>query len=59
MLLYHHYLHKGCENTVVQALRSQNIDTKVVTRYIGSVMLWSQSRVGAWRHGCLRHRGEG
>ena len=32
MLLYHHYLHKGCENTVVQALRSQNIETKVVTR---------------------------
>ncbi|XP_037080752.1 NAD kinase 2, mitochondrial-like isoform X2 [Pollicipes pollicipes] len=33
MLLYHHYLHKGCENTVVQALRNQNIDTKVVTRF--------------------------
>ncbi|ROT72558.1 hypothetical protein C7M84_009053 [Penaeus vannamei] len=33
MLLYHHYIHKGVENTVNSVFRAAGIETKVVYRF--------------------------
>lgn len=44
-LLYHHYVHKGCENTVVHALKERGVDTLLVNRfdYTADAVSWSDA----------------